>query len=105
MGGIELHLRDLALALRRGGHDARIVTTTRGPDVVDEIPVHREPAALEPGAKFAFTPPALSSVAEVLRAERFDIVHAHASVVSPVAYGGAVAGARAGLPTVLTFHS
>src|SRR3954465_11534914 len=105
MGGIELHLRALALALRRRGHDARIVTTTRGPDVVDGIPVHRVPAALAPGAGFAFTPAALSGIAEILRAEQFDIVHAHASVVSPVAYAGAVAGARAGMPTVLTFHS
>jgi glycosyltransferase involved in cell wall biosynthesis len=44
-------------------------------------------------------------LAETLRAERFDVVHAHASVVSPVAYGGALVGARASLPTVLTFHS
>src|SRR5712675_1673154 len=48
MGGIELHLRDLALALRKRGLDARIVTTTRGPDVVHEVPVHRVRAALAP---------------------------------------------------------
>jgi hypothetical protein len=39
MGGVELHLRDLALALKRRGMDARVVTTTRGPDVVDDVPV------------------------------------------------------------------
>jgi Glycosyltransferase len=44
-------------------------------------------------------------VARVLRAEHFDLVHAHASVVSPVAYAGTIAGAREGLPAVITFHS
>jgi glycosyltransferase involved in cell wall biosynthesis len=105
VGGVELHLRDLALALRARGLDARIVTTTRGPDMVDEVPVHRVRAALSPVGGFAFTPAALGRIGHVLRAERFDVVHAHASVVSPVAYAGASAGARAGLPTVLTFHS
>ncbi len=105
LGGIELHLRDLALALRRRGTDARIVTTTRGPDLVDGVPVHRVPAALAPVGGFAFTPAALAELAQVIRRERFDVVHAHASVVSPVAYTGALAGARIGLPTILTFHS
>jgi Glycosyltransferase len=105
MGGIELHLRDLALALRRAGHDARVVTTTRGPAEVDGVPVHRLPAALFPIGGFAFMPGALRALGGELRAGEFDIVHAHASVVSPVAYAGATAAARAGLPSVLTFHS
>jgi glycosyltransferase involved in cell wall biosynthesis len=105
VGGIELHLRDLALALGRRGLDVEVVTTTRGPDAVDGVPVHRVPAVLAPLGGFAFTPGALAGLADVLRRERFDVVHAHASVVSPVAYGGALAGARSGLPTVLTFHS
>ncbi len=104
-GGIELHLRDLARALRARGIDASVVTTTRGPDVVDEVPVHRIQAALAPGAGFAFTPAIVPKLRDVIRRERFDVVHAHASVVSPVAYAGALAGARAALPTVLTFHS
>ena len=105
MGGIELHLRDLALALRRDGMDPHIVTTTPGPDEVDGIRVHRTPSTLSPVGGFAISPAALAAVGDVLRRERFDLVHAHASVVSPVAYAGALAGARAGLPTVITFHS
>jgi glycosyltransferase involved in cell wall biosynthesis len=105
VGGIELHLRDLALALRGRGIDARIVTTTRGSTEVDGVPVHRIPAILAPVGGFAFTPAALSRLGRVIRGERFDVVHAHASVVSPVAYGGALAAARAGLPAILTFHS
>jgi glycosyltransferase involved in cell wall biosynthesis len=105
LGGIELHLRDLALALRARDVDARVVTTTRGAPEVDGVPVHRVPAMLCPGAGFAFTPPALARLGQVIRGEGFDLVHAHASVVSPVAYSGAVAGARAGIPSLLTFHS
>jgi len=104
-GGIELHLRDLALALRRRGVDARVVTTTRGPDVVDDIPVHRVRAPLAPGAGFAFTPGGIARLRDVIRAERFDVVHGHASVVSPVAYAGALAGAREGAASLITFHS
>jgi len=105
MGGIELHLRDLARALRASGVDASVVTTTRGEVVVDDVPVHRVHAALAPGARFAYTPAALARVADVIRANRFDVVHAHASVVSPVAYAAALAGARSKIPSLVTFHS
>jgi glycosyltransferase involved in cell wall biosynthesis len=105
MGGIELHLRDLALALRRRGVDARVVTTTPGADVVDDVPVHRLKGPLLPGAGVSMSPRIVAQIAELLRAEDFDVVHAHASVVSPVAYAGAIAGAREGLPAVITFHS
>jgi glycosyltransferase involved in cell wall biosynthesis len=105
MGGIELHLRDLAIALRALGMEARIVTTTRGDDEVDGVPVTRVRAPLAPASGFAFTPGGLGAVRAAIDAGRFDVVHAHASVVSPVAYVGALAGARAGLPSLITFHS
>lgn len=105
MGGIELHLRDLALALRADGVDARIVTTTRGAEVIDGVPVHRIGVPLLPGAGVAVTPGLMGRISAVLRDDGFDVVHAHASVVSPVAYAGAMAGARAGLSSVITFHS
>jgi len=104
-GGIELHLRDLALALRARGVDATIVTTTRGEAVVDGVPVYRVPAMLSPVGGFAMSPGAVSFIGSLIVPARFDVVHAHASVVSPLAYAGALAAARAGLPSVLTFHS
>jgi glycosyltransferase involved in cell wall biosynthesis len=104
-GGIELHLRDLALALRARGVDARLVTPTRGSDMVDGVPVHRLPVALAPGFGFAISPRLVTAIGELLDRERFDVVHAHASVISPAAYAGALAGALRALPTVLTFHS
>jgi glycosyltransferase involved in cell wall biosynthesis len=50
-------------------------------------------------------PGALRRLGQLVRGEGFDVVHSHASVVSPVAIGGAIAARRAGLPSVLTFHS
>lgn len=105
VGGIELHLRDLALALRAAGVDARIVTTVRGEEVVDGVPVHRVRTPLMPGAGVAYWPGMLHEIERLIRREAFDVVHAHASVVSPVAFGGALAARQAGLPSVVTFHS
>jgi glycosyltransferase involved in cell wall biosynthesis len=104
-GGIELHLRDLALALRAAGIDARIVTTTRGDVEVDGVPVHRVRTPLAPGAGFAWAPAMVGAIGRVIRDEGFDVVHAHASVVSPVAFTAAIAARRAGLPSLMTFHS
>jgi glycosyltransferase involved in cell wall biosynthesis len=105
VGGIELHLRDLALSLRDAGVDARIVTTTRGESAVEGIPVHRIRTPLAPGAGFAYWPGLLGDVDRLIRRESFDIVHAHASVVSPVAFAALRAARHARLPALVTFHS
>ena len=105
LGGIELHLRDLGLALRARGVDARVVTTTAGPTEVDGLPVHRIDSRRLPGEGVAISPRAFQALARTLETERFDVVHAHASVVSPAAYAGALAAARVGLPALITFHS
>ena len=105
LGGIEIHLRDLARRLREAGHEVRVVTSTPGAPEVDGIPVHRIDAPLFPGAGFVCTPGAFRAIEAVLRAERFDLVHAHASIVSPTAYGTALLAARSGTPAVVTFHS
>jgi glycosyltransferase involved in cell wall biosynthesis len=105
VGGIELHLRDLAITLREAGVDARIVTTTRGDAIVDGVPVHRVRTPLLPGAGVAYWPGMLHEIERLIRREAFDVVHAHASVVSPVAFAGALAARRAGLPSLVTFHS
>ena len=105
VGGIELHLRDLALALRDAGVDARIVTTTRGEPLVDGVPVHRVRTPLVPGAGVAYLPGMRYEIERLIRHEAFDVVHAHASVVSPVAYAAAVAARRAGVASLVTFHS
>lgn len=105
LGGIELHLQDLARRLTDVGHEVHVVTTTPGAPVVDGITVHRADAPLAPRFGFACTPAGLRRVAEVIRREKFDVVHAHVSIVSPVAFAGAASAQDARIPTVLTFHS
>lgn len=105
MGGIELHLRDLALALRADGIDAEVVTTTRGDPLTDGVPVQRVDVPLAPLAGFAFTPGLAPALRRTLTSGQFDLVHVHTSVVSPAAWAGMLVAERAGLPTVMTFHS
>jgi len=51
------------------------------------------------------TPAGVRALGAALTRERPDVVHAHVSIVSPAALGGAKAAAHAGTPLVMTFHS
>ena len=105
VGGIELHLQDLARRLHDVGHDVHIVTPTEGDSFVDGIPVHRTAGPRAPKFGFVMTPGAVRSIARVLERERFDVVHCHVSIISPAAIGGAKHAQRLGIPTAVTFHS
>jgi glycosyltransferase involved in cell wall biosynthesis len=105
MGGLELHLRDLAQHLNAAGHCAEIITTTPGEPVVDSVRVHRVDARRLPRADVIWTRDGMRKVRQVVEQGQYDVVHSHVSIVSPVAYAGALAGQRLDLPTVLTFHS
>lgn len=105
LGGIEVHLLDLAVRLRARGHDVHVMTPTPGDACVDGVPVHRVPGRLFPGSGFVWNPGAFAAMRRVLRAERFDVVHAHASIISPAAYGTALAALADGTPTLVSFHS
>jgi glycosyltransferase involved in cell wall biosynthesis len=105
VGGIELHLQDLAKRLHDAGHDVHVVTPTEGDAIVDGIPVHRTAGPRAPKFGFVVTPNAVRSIAGVLHRERFDVTHCHVSIVSPAAIGGARHAQRLGIPTAVTFHS
>jgi glycosyltransferase involved in cell wall biosynthesis len=105
MGGLELHLRDLAQHLIALGHTVEIITTTPGEGVVEGITVRRIRAPLMPGAGVIWTPMGFRKVREAVAQGRYDVVHSHVSIVSPVAYAGARAAQKLDLPTVVTFHS
>lgn len=104
LGGIELHLRDLAQSLRACGHEVHIVTSTPD-DRDDDARVHRLDVARLPGSGVAVSPLLLRRLRHVLAEGRYDVVHAHASVVSPVAYGALLAARELGMPAIVTFHS
>lgn len=118
LGGIERQLHDLALQLRAHGHEARVLTFTPGPDVLEGVPVHRlrsrvprgwralqrglERAGLELGDPM----PRVTEreIAEVLVRERIDVVHGH-SLWSALAHMAIKLGRDRGIPGVLTNHS
>lgn len=105
LGGIELHVRDLAGELRRCGCEPTIVTTTPGADRVGDVPVIRFPSALLPRFGISCDPRLWTRLHEMLAQGRFDVVHCHGSVLSPLAYSAVYWSARLQIPHVLTVHS
>ncbi len=110
LGGIELHVHDLARQQRRLGHDSKVMTVSQGgrrddhgrADSVD-VPVHRFSAR-------GLTTPLATALAtgdavRLMRAEGVDAIHVHVSLFSPFSVGVLRAAARAGIPAVVTMHS
>jgi glycosyltransferase involved in cell wall biosynthesis len=104
-GGIEAHLLQLAARLTSAGHDVVVITGTPGTDSVDGIAVHRLKATRLPVAGIVIDAMLAEEIEEVLRSLEVDLVHAHVSIVAPVALAGALAANRVMLPSVVTFHS
>jgi len=105
VGGIELHLQDLAAHLAAAGHDVVVITPTPGDSVVDGIRVRRIRAPLAPVYGFLMTPAGVRAIGEAIADERVDVAHCHVSIVSPAALGGSALANRRQIPVVLTFHS
>jgi glycosyltransferase involved in cell wall biosynthesis len=95
LGGIETHVAALAQRQARRGDDVTVLTST--PPVADgrretdrgEVTVRR--TTLPAGFRVDFT--------------RYDVVHAHLSVVAPFTSPVVAIAARSGAPTVVTVHS
>jgi glycosyltransferase involved in cell wall biosynthesis len=107
LGGIEMQVHGLAIRQQRGGHDVEIIAATpavpgQGPDLSEQVRVHRLASEVGPMARSIV---AALNVLDVLRTGGYDHVHVHASVMSPLATGAAVAACRLGIPTAITVHS
>ncbi len=109
-GGIETQVAALAGQQAAAGDDVRIVTATpghgavfAGDDIVDGLPVHRVAAHLP--FELPVHPRTVREVGAVLDAHPVDVVHVHAGVVSPFAWGAVRAARMRGLPTLVTIHS
>lgn len=105
LGGIEMHVQDLATRQAAQGHDVTIITSspsggsTESPELqvvrlTDDL---RRPSALHPRAPFAG--------ARVLAETAPDVVHVHVGVGTPLAFWAARSCVRRGMPTALTNHS
>jgi glycosyltransferase involved in cell wall biosynthesis len=106
VGGIERQIHDLAVRQHEHGHEVQIVTSVAGtPSAgIEAIAVHR------PGPR-AGADPTRIRYGWSGRGRRHvldsgvDVVHVHASTMSPLAFATAEATARLGVPTVVTVHS
>jgi glycosyltransferase involved in cell wall biosynthesis len=89
VGGIEIHVDELARRQRSLGHDVDVVTALGG------------------NGRFwqRARPSVIADTCAAVRGGSYDVVHVHASVFSPIALGVAAATSRSGMPTVVTGHS
>ena len=94
LGGIELQVHDLAGQLIRAGHQVTVFTVTDGPPAAGDVPVVRLPAL--GGIPL---PAATDRLRRAL--DKVDVVHAHTSLVSPLAWRAA----RVAPAAVITMHS
>ncbi|MGC4939862.1 glycosyltransferase family 4 protein [Kribbella sp. DT2] len=93
LGGIEMHVHDLAVGLKAAGHAVTVFTLTDTPAAGGDVPVVR----------LAGLPAATDELARRLR--DFDVVHAHSSLFSPLAWRATRLSSRYGVPAVITMHS
>lgn len=101
LGGIELHVRDLAQRQIAAGDEAEILTLThsRGSVAFPGLPAVQRPDRRNWAARTAFA----WRSRDYGCLHDFDVIHAHVSTLSPLAY----ASLRPSLPipTVVTVHS
>jgi glycosyltransferase involved in cell wall biosynthesis len=97
LGGIEMHVHDLAVQLRLAGHSAAVFTTTAAQSGQDDVPVVRLPGLTRPSTT--------NALRRSLASGMYDVVHVHTSLFSPLAWTAARIASAAGVPTVITMHS
>lgn len=111
LGGIETHVSDLAEALSARDIEVCVLTTT--PDgrafpketFSNKVNVSRLQTARAPFFGFSVSPRLVDYVERALVEGAIDVVHAHASVISPLALAALIAARRLDLPAIVTFHS
>ncbi|PTM60966.1 glycosyltransferase family 4 protein [Phreatobacter oligotrophus] len=105
LGGIELQMRDLALALMARGHEVRVICGVPGEPEVDGIPVERLPGFRLPGFGIAVTPDVFAALRAAIDGGGYDVVHVHCGNVAPIAHHAVQHCIRRRIPAVATFHS
>ncbi len=103
VGGIESHVASLARAQLAVGHRVDVIT---GGGVLErdgcpvEMGIVRSGSTLE-----SFSRSRIRAARRAVADGRYDIVHVHAGLATPLAFSTAAACGRAGVPTVVTMHS
>ena len=102
IGGIESQVEALATRQRDLGHDVTVLTAVGEPADLD-LDVAR--AGGRRWLTVAFPYRNYRMVAEVLDRTPVDVVHAHFTVISPLAIYATRAASRRGIPVAITVHS
>jgi glycosyltransferase involved in cell wall biosynthesis len=102
IGGIESQVEALAVRQREQGHDVTVITAVGEPADLD-LDVAR--ATGRRWLTVAFPWRNYRMVAEVLDRAPVDVVHAHFTVISPLAIYVTRAASRRGIPVAITVHS
>jgi phosphatidylinositol alpha 1,6-mannosyltransferase len=119
LGGIEMQVHDLTARQAAAGHEVQVLTCTydlpsgaRGSGEPEESSIDlRAGSSNVPVVRFTGSvgnlpsAAALRQVGDMLRAGRFDAVHVHSSMVSPLAWTAARSATSMSIPTVVTMHS
>lgn len=104
LGGIELHLQDLITRQRTAGSRVSLATLT-AQDAFDGSSATGEAVVRLPSVAGFPHPRAVVELGRMIASGAYDVVHAHSSVVSPLAWSAVRAATRSGVPVVLTMHS
>ncbi len=104
-GGVQTHVRELAIALRACGHEVLVLAPARRPEAVHSLrPVGRAIGVRFGGsvAPICASPASARRIECALREFRPDVVHAHEPFAPSTALFAALASR---VPVVATFHS
>ena len=104
IGGAQIHVRDMAAAMRAHGHEATVLTSGRGA-FVDDLRAQATPVRLMRHLTMPIAPfsdlRALREIRGVFTELRPDLIAAHSSKAGTLAR---VAGRSLGIPVVFTAH-
>ncbi len=104
LGGVQIHIRDLAAALQERGHSATVITSGQGP-FLDQLHAQNTPVVLLRNLTFPISPVrdfrALLEIRAKIRELGPDLVAAHSSKAGILSR---IAGASLRVPVVLTAH-
>ncbi len=104
VGGLEVHMHDLAHELTLRGHEAHVICVTPGGPDREIFPVHRIPAPRLPRIGCIRNGQSIPVLEELLRTGGYDVVHSHC-IWSPLGHAAAYLARKLQLPSVFTLHS
>ncbi len=102
IGGLELHVRDLARELNARGHEAHVICNTPGPSMYDDgVKIHRLDLPRVPIIHTIRTPHSSDALRRLFEREHYDIIHTHAALL-PMTHVANYVASKLDLPIVMT---